>query len=66
MNRLSKHTYHIEANHAASGLTILDVKEKEDINGSQSQVEESPSTSGTNYVRLLGHHPESCTKPVHT
>lgn len=34
INQLQKHTYHIKANHAASGLTIFDVEEEEDVNGS--------------------------------
>lgn len=34
ISQLQKHTYRIEADHAASGLTILDVEEKEDVNGS--------------------------------
>lgn len=65
-NKLQMHTYHIKANHAASGLTILDVEEEEDVNGSQNEVKESPSTGGTNDVSLLGHHPEGCAKPVNT
>lgn len=39
------HTYQVEPSHAASGLTVLHIEEKEDVNGSQNEVEEPPSTS---------------------
>lgn len=63
---LTTNTYRVEASHAASGLTVFDIEEKEDVNGSQNKVEDSPASSWTYYVSLLGHHPESCTQPVHT
>lgn len=60
------YTYQVEASHAASGLTILHIEEKEDMNGPQNEVEDFPPSRWTYYVSLLRHHPESRTKPVHT
>lgn len=60
------HTYQVEARHATSGLTILHVEEKEDVNGPENEVEDSPSRGGADDVGLLGHHPESGPQPVHT
>lgn len=59
-------TYQVEPSHAVSGLTVLHIEEKEDVNGSQNEVEDSPSTCWTYDVGLLRHYPESCTEPVHT
>lgn len=60
------HTYQVETSHTASGLTVLHIQEQEDVDGSQNKVEQSPSTSRTNNVSLLGHHPEGRTQPVYT
>lgn len=60
------HTYQVEPSHAVSGLTVLHIEEKEDVNGPQNEIEESPSTSRTYDVGLLCYHPESSTQPVHT
>lgn len=60
------HTYQIKPSHAVSRLTVLHVEEEEDVNSSQNKIEEPPSACWPYDIRLLGHHPKSCSQPVDT